>query len=180
MALPLSMRGRLDIEPADTTADEFEAELAPLLPDAIRLATGMLMSAIDAEDAVQEACLRAWRRRGSRRPESDLRPWFFAIVANRCRDVRRDRWRYVVRLSSPAGSSVPGPDPDERLDVLSALKALKRRVRLAVVLRYYLDLPYAEVAEALGCSVDAAKALVVRGVAKLEGRLEPEVRNRDQ
>ncbi|MGH3428393.1 MAG: sigma factor, partial [Mycobacteriales bacterium] len=39
------------------------AELSPLLDDALRLATAMLLRTADAEDAVQEACLHAWRRR---------------------------------------------------------------------------------------------------------------------
>jgi RNA polymerase sigma-70 factor (ECF subfamily) len=77
---------------ADADAVAFENELIPVLGEAVRLATGMLLNPIDAEDAVQEACVRAWRRRGNRLPETDLRPWFLGIVANQCREAMRSRW----------------------------------------------------------------------------------------
>ena len=80
--------GAVDVVPSrDAEADAFEAELRPLLQEAVRLATGMLLSAVEAEDAVQEACVRAWGRRANRRQGTDLRPWFLGIVANQCREV---------------------------------------------------------------------------------------------
>src|ERR1035441_9941834 len=85
-------------------ASTFEAEISPLLGVALRLATGMLLNAVEAEDAVQEACVRAWRRRANRRPETDLRPWFLAIVANQCREARRGRWWSVLRVADIAAS----------------------------------------------------------------------------
>ncbi len=156
----------------DNAAQDFDAELAPLLLDAVRLATGMLMNATEAEDAVQEACLSAWHGRSNRRSGSDLRPWFLAIVANKCRDVRRNRWWRVVRFADLPSAERSAPDPLTRLEVIGALTHLTYRVRLAVVLRYYLDLPYDAVGEAMGCSVDAAKALVRRGTASLEAALD--------
>jgi DNA-directed RNA polymerase specialized sigma24 family protein len=84
-----SRAGTVDVTAsADAAAVEFEAELSPLLEDALRLATAMLFNAVEAEDAVQEACLHAWRRRANRHDGTDLRPWFLAIVANCCRAAR--------------------------------------------------------------------------------------------
>src|ERR1700683_3900340 len=80
-------------------ADEFEEELRPLLPEAVRLATGLLLDAIEAEDAVQDACVRAWRSRVNRRQGTPLRPWFLGIVANQCRELRRGHWWQVVRIA---------------------------------------------------------------------------------
>src|ERR1700674_5950375 len=73
--------------------------IEPLLPGAYRLAIGMLRSQSDAEDAVQQAALKAWQHFGRFRRDSDLRPWLFTIVANECRSQRRSRWWSVIRRS---------------------------------------------------------------------------------
>src|ERR1700731_1058462 len=71
----------------------------PLLPAPYRLAVGMLRSESDAEDAVQEGVLKAWRHFGRFRRGSDLRPWLFTIVANEGRLQRRSRWWSLIRTS---------------------------------------------------------------------------------
>ena len=57
----------------------------------------MLKDRNAAEDAVQEAALKSWRRLDRFRYGADLRPWFLAIVANECRSTRRSRWFQVIR-----------------------------------------------------------------------------------
>jgi RNA polymerase sigma-70 factor (ECF subfamily) len=158
--------------PIDRDLDEprvsFEAELRPLLGPALRLATAMRLDRNDAEDAVQEAALRAWRRRGNRRPGTDLRPWFLAIVANQCRETRRGRWASVLRFGeAPETAAESAPDTAGRIDVARALRQLPHDIRLAVVLRYYLDLSYEEVAATSGCTVEAARSRVRRGLTAL-------------
>jgi RNA polymerase sigma-70 factor, ECF subfamily len=161
----------------DADAIAFENELVPVLGEAVRLATGMLLNAVDAEDAVQEACVRAWRRRGNRLPDTDLRPWFLGIVANQCREALRSRWWRVVRVAEVAeGGAATSDDPAALVDLRRAVSRLPYRRRLVVVLRYYLDLPFEEVAATAGCSVDAAKALMQRATADLERALSPQER----
>ena len=161
----------------DAEADAFEAELGPLLEEAVRLASGMLLNAVEAEDAVQDACVRAWRRRANRREGTDLRPWFLGIVANQCRDVRRGRWWRVLRTAEPDVSCErQAGDSAASIDLRNAIARLPYRRRLIIVLRYYLDLPFEEVAAAAGCSVDAAKALAQRGTADLQRALTGEPR----
>lgn len=153
-------------------AEAFEAELAPLIDEAVRLATGMLLNAVEAEDAVQDACVRAWRRRANRREGTDLRPWFLGIVANQCREALRGRWWRVVRTAAPEVTIESGAgDSAALIDLRSALARLPYRRRLVIVLRYYLDLPFEDVAAAAGCSVDAAKALARRTTADLQRTL---------
>src|SRR5256886_6872197 len=77
---------------ASDEVDSFGAWLEPLLPTGYRLALGMLRNGDDAEDAVEEAAAKAWRRRSSFRPEADPRLWFLAIVANECKMARRKSW----------------------------------------------------------------------------------------
>jgi RNA polymerase sigma-70 factor (ECF subfamily) len=156
----------------DGDADAFEAELRPLLADAVRLATGMLLNPVDAEDAVQDACFRAWRRRANRHEGTDLCPWFLGIVANQCREALRGRWWRIVRTAEPPGDmGAPRSDPSDVLDLRAALARLPYRRRLVIVLRYYLDLPFEDVASAAGCSVDAAKALARRATGDLQRAL---------
>jgi RNA polymerase sigma-70 factor (ECF subfamily) len=150
----------------------FEAELRPLLGAAMRLATAMRLDRNDAEDAVQEAALRAWRRRQNRRPGTDLRPWFLAIVANQCRETRRARWASVLRFADPPDvHAVTAPDAAGTFDISTALRRLPHDIRLAVVLRYYLDLPFEEVAITSGCTLEAARSRVRRGLAALAATL---------
>ncbi len=159
-------------------AAAFEEELAPLLLPAHRLAVGMLLDRGLAEDAVQEAALRAWDRRRNRRPETQLGPWFLGIVVNRCRESRRSRWSRVLRLAEPRGGDASSPEVDTAsgMDMRRALRALPENARLAVVLRYYLDLPSSEIAVLLGCSENAAKVRVSRAVAALRAAMNaPEV-----
>src|SRR5207248_6034949 len=81
-------------------ADAFDALLAPLLDPAYRLAVVLLQNRTEAEDAVQEAALKAWSRlRQLRGDRSQLRPWFLSVVANECRMSRR-RDRKSTRLNS--------------------------------------------------------------------------------
>lgn len=172
MPVPSTVRaaGVLPRSAAERVA--FEAELTPLVPDALRLATAMLLNSAAAEDAVQEACLNAWRHRTQRRPGSDLRPWLLAIVANRCRESRRGRWWRMAPLPAvTVDRGVAAVDAAAVLDLRRALMGLPHRRRLAVVLRYYLDLPYGGVATVMGCSVDAAKALVRRATTDLQRAL---------
>jgi RNA polymerase sigma factor (sigma-70 family) len=152
----------------DDSSVSFEAELQPLLGAALRLATAMRLDRDDAEDAVQEAALRAWRRRENRHPGTALRPWFLAIVANQCRETRRGRWSSVLRFAEPPETpAVLGSDAAGRIDVSTALRRLPHDIRLAVVLRYYLDLPFEEVAATSGCTVEAARSRVRRGLSAL-------------
>jgi RNA polymerase sigma-70 factor (ECF subfamily) len=160
----------------DERAEAFAAELSALFPRALRLAAGMLLDPAAAEDAVQEAAIRAWRKRANLRAESPLGPWFLAIVANQCREVRRGRWVRVLGFPAvPAEPAAPpATDPSGALDVRRALRRLEHRDRLALVLRYYLDLPLAEVATVSGCSVEAARSRVRRGEAALRSQLGAE------
>jgi RNA polymerase sigma factor (sigma-70 family) len=155
---------------------QFLQLVEPVLPLAHRLAVGLLHSPSDADDAVQSALLNAWRSYGRFRPGSDLKPWLLTIVANECRHQRRNRWWSVIK--GPAGadeqSSESGmPDPAVS-DLRRALYRLPHGQRLVVILRYYMDLSFEEVAQTLGISTKAAKSRTYRALERL--RLSPEVR----
>jgi len=156
----------------------FESLVGSLVDPALRLAFEMLGDRSEAEDAVQEAITRAWRKLHQLRPGMPVRPWFLAIVANQCRNVRRGRWFRTIRVGSPVeNASRAALDPgSEHLDLERAVDRLPARDRQAIFLFFYLDLPLDEVAAVLGVSVSAARGRVYRACRKLRpGVTEEEI-----
>jgi RNA polymerase sigma-70 factor (ECF subfamily) len=151
----------------------FSELLRPLVDLGYRLACGMLHDAHAAEDAVQDASLTAWRKLDRVRDEGKIRPWFLSIVANECRNARRQKWVASVNLGLPELSI---HSSDERVlrgvDLRHALAQLNEQDRLVVVLYFYLDLPLEEVAPIVGTSVGAAKARLYRSIRRLRPDLE--------
>jgi RNA polymerase sigma factor (sigma-70 family) len=149
-------------EPA---ADDFEAVFAVLYPRARTVALRILGSVPDAEDAAAEALARAladW----SRVSALDYRDaWVLRVTANVAIDAARRRGRSVA--SSPS----TGPDEDDvsvlRLTLVSALTALPRRQREALVLRHMAGFPEDDVARAMGVSHNTAKKHLQRGLGRL-------------
>jgi RNA polymerase sigma-70 factor (ECF subfamily) len=155
------------------SATPFEVVLGDLARSGYRLACGMLRDAAAAEDAVQEAALKAWRKRDLLRPGADPLPWFLAIVANECRSMRRRRWWSVLRMDGWEPAVVTDEDGVvRRADLRRAMSRLSRKDQLVVVLFFYLDLPLEEVARIAGLSVAAARGRLYRSIKKLRPGLE--------
>lgn len=152
----------------------FEELLAPVLEPGFRLAMTMLNDRTAAEDAVQDAALKAWRKLDRFRPDAQLRPWFLAIVANECRSARRTRWWHVLRFADVRTQRAV-PDLAQRLDLDAALDRLPRHHLLPLVLYYHLDLPIDEVARVLRCSEGAARQRIHRALAALRPTMGLEV-----
>lgn len=150
---------------SDREAD-FDSLVGPLIEPAFKLAIVFLRNPHEAEDAVQEATLKAWRSLDRLRDESLARSWFLTIVANQCRSMRRSRWWSVLRVESVHRPAVDATS-DERLDLTREMARLPVTDRAALFLFFYLDLPLAEVARVLKISPQAAKSRVHRAVTKL-------------
>jgi RNA polymerase sigma-70 factor (ECF subfamily) len=125
-----------------------------------RTACLILGNRADAEEAVQDAFLRAWRFRDSLSGVPSIRPWLYRVVVNACysklrREIpHRDRRAADEALAELAGESVA---PDTRAEqheaaetVLAALQRLPVALRVPVVLRYYADLSERDIALAIG------------------------------
>jgi RNA polymerase sigma-70 factor (ECF subfamily) len=154
----------------------FERLVEPLYDGAYRLAAAMLDDRSAAEDAVQDALLLAWRKLRRFREGDDLRPWLMTLVANRCRDLRRRRWWSVLRLAT-----VPERATADEMahvvvdtDLRRALASLPFAERLVLVLRYYLDLPFDDVARIAHVSGPAARKRAQRGLTRLRSMLGEE------
>ena len=81
--------------------------------------------------------------------------------------------RILARWSGSDRDHAPGPEPEDRLAVLDALRDLTERERTVIVLRYYEDLPDVEIAEIIGCSRSTVRSVVHRALPKLRERLDP-------
>jgi RNA polymerase sigma-70 factor, ECF subfamily len=149
----------------------FDALVGPLMVPAFKLAVVLLRDPQEAQDAVQEATIKAWQNLRRLRDETAVRQWFLAIVANQCRSVRRERWWSVLRLDtiSAGGRNVAITD-EVRVDLNREISRLPATDRGVLFLFFYMDLPLREVARILSISPKAAKSRVHRAVTRL--RLE--------
>ena len=120
--------------------------IQPEYRGAVRLAHALLHNLDEAEDAVQEATLKAWRKLGNLREGSPLRPWFLGIVANQCRSVRLSKWWANRTDEEPPEEEADAVDVAGTLDLKRALAHLGYEQRLILVLRYYMDMPFEEIA----------------------------------
>lgn len=133
-----------------------------------RVAASVTGDSERASDAVQEAFATAVSKRGSFRGKGPLEAWVWRIVLNAARlDVRRNV--PAVDYDEPAAANGQ-PERDTELRV--ALACLPERQRTAVFLRYYADLDYVAIGEALGIRTGTVAATLNAAHAALRSRLE--------
>ena len=148
------------------------------LQPCLRFATRMLGSRHDAEDATQEALLRAYRALASYEPATPFRTWLFAILVNRCRTALRQRSRYVRRVVSDVDALARAASPDVgaatelRIEIERAVATLDTAQREAFLLKYVEQLSYEEIAAATGVGVSALKMRVKRACERLQELLD--------
>ena len=133
-----------------------------------RVAASVTGDSERARDAVQEAFATAVRKRRSFRGEGPLEAWVWRIVLNAARsDVRRSVRRSIT-TSRPPRTAVQSTTPSCALPS----RVLPERQRTAVFLRYYADLDYAAIGEALGITTGTVAATLNAAHAALRTRLE--------
>lgn len=137
-----------------------------------RAARAILDCDADAEDAVGEAVLLAWRAFPKLKHPNAARCWLLKITVRSAYGQRRKQRRvvYMDDLSQTAGS-VPPPEPSGLWD---AVLLLPEDQRLAVMLYYYEDLPVAEIAKTLGIPQGTVKSRLSRGRERLRALLREE------
>jgi RNA polymerase sigma factor (sigma-70 family) len=141
-----------------------------------RYAARMLGSADAAEDAVQDAFVRAYNQLAQCRDPDKFVGWFFLILRNRCFAERR-RSRDVVPLEA-AGSIVAAERPDGTMETAERRRALQLALleltpeqREVFVLKHVEGLSYGEIAERLGTSVPSLKMRMHRAYDRLREQL---------
>jgi RNA polymerase sigma-70 factor (ECF subfamily) len=171
---------------------DFEAAVAPFRRELLVHCYRMLGSPHDAEDLLQETLLRAWRAADSYDADrASLRTWLYRIATNACLNALESRTSRPLpsgigeRFDDPDAAFAPGlevpwlmPFPTDpaaaaversrlRLALVAALQLLPARQRAALILREVLDVPAAEVADALGMTTAAVNSALQRARARL-------------
>jgi RNA polymerase sigma-70 factor (ECF subfamily) len=169
---------------------------------AFRTAYLLSRNAADADEAAQDAFVKAYRALGRFRRGAELRPWLLRIVANEARNRRRSavrRERLTLRAAADQGiacdasggragfarrpgmhrpgDAVPSPEAallmrESQEQLLAAVERLSDDHRDAVVCRYLLDLSEAETATALGIRRGTVKSRLSRALEQLREELE--------
>lgn len=142
-----------------------------------RVAVRVMGDPTEAEDALQESLLDAWRRIGRFRGESSFSTWMYRIVTNRCLSMLRKRRPLpvdnvvdVVAPDSPARSA----EVDAGLAALGrALRGLSDEQRICWVLRELEGLGYAEIAAITGAGEDAVRSRIHRARVRLAEVMRP-------
>jgi RNA polymerase sigma-70 factor (ECF subfamily) len=138
----------------------------------------------DADDAVQEAFLKAFAALSRFRDGAPLRPWLLRIVANEARNRRRAAGRrqgLALRAAAtsgdgPFGATVPGPEAaviaaETRAELLAAISSLRDDDREILGARFLLDLSEAETAETLNVPKGTVKSRTSRALGRLREAL---------
>ena len=175
---PQQQRRQLATRLAHTDVGEMEQHRAELTRHCRR----MLGSRAEADDAVQETMMRAWRARDRFEDRSTVRTWLYQIATNVCFDALRRRSRHAAAVDLGPGSTHPAAsvaasvdDPAElaersdtvRLAFVIALRRLPPTQRVVVILHEVFRWKAAEVATLLGTSVPAVNSALQRARATL-------------
>jgi len=167
----------------------FNLKLPPPFEEAVRSMEREIMRFLmrstgdrdDAMDLFQETWLRAYRAYPTLQSEDGLRPWVFRIASNLCRNRARDRMRRgrVIATGTADGAELEensrrnlnlNGGPEGALHLKRSIARLPGKQGQALMMRKFAGLEYAEIATALNCSAESARASVYQALKKL--RLE--------
>lgn len=170
---------------ADIQSAGFENTILPHLDAAYNLARWLVRNGTDAEDLVQEACLRAWKSFAGFRG-GDSRSWLLTIVRNTCFTWLRENRRQsvAVEFNEDLHSEDVGVPEAERLlaqrssreTLEKALQELPAEFREAIVLRELEGLSYKEISEIASVPVGTVMSRLARARARLQICLAPQAR----
>jgi RNA polymerase sigma-70 factor (ECF subfamily) len=149
---------------------------------AFRTAWLITRSSAEAEDAAQDAFVKAFYALGRFRRGEAFRPWILRIVSNEAKNRRRSagrRERLALRAERERGPGDAAPSPEaasvareDRERLVTALERLPERDRLVIAYRYLLELSEAETARTLGVRPGTVKSRLSRALERLRATME--------
>ncbi len=163
----------------DARADAFRRLVDRELDGAYRLAAVILHDRLEAEDAVHDAALTAWRRFADLRDPSRFEAWFTRILVNGCRDRLRARSRRRVVDLGRELAEIEHPGVADDGEIIAIRDALERAVdrlspdeRVLIGLRYDTDLTVPAIAAVLGIPQGTVKSRLHHALGRLRAALE--------
>ncbi len=183
LAVPLASREREPEFLARAMRGDHEAYASLVRPyerAAYRVAAAITGRSADAEEAMQNGFVKAYRSLHRFRVGAAFRPWLLRIVVNEAHNVVRAERRHArlgsraaeQRETAPAGADEAVIAREEAETVLAALTRLPAADRLALALRYFAELPDGEAAALVGTSTEAYRVRLVRARKRLQALLE--------
>lgn len=157
--------------------EEFKKLYETVYQDLYRLAYYYLGNTLDAEDAVQDTALAAWRHFNALRRKESFRAWIFQILVNLCRKMQKDRARRREFSAETAEERGPGmgmertPNLAERVELLELLSGLEEEERMIVLLTVFGGYKGEEIAQILRRRHSTVRSRYRRALKKLEKEL---------
>ena len=172
---------------ADGRADLLEGLVRRHGTPLLTFLTRMVGNRHRAEELFQEVFLAVWLKRQQYKHPRPFRPWLYAIALNRCRADFRLRRSGAVTLPDEHCPADPDASPAEHViaaetaeRVSQAVTRLPPQQRTVVVLRVYQGLPYARIAQIVGCTEGTVRSHMHHGLAALRQELAPLVQTASQ
>jgi RNA polymerase sigma-70 factor (ECF subfamily) len=179
----------LMIRIAEGDADAFEILVSRHQASVLNLIYRFIGHRTQAKDLAQEVFIRVWQAAKTYKPEAKFTTWIYRITANVCfnelKSARRKKWFSFSHSDDPRGGTIEetlsdrAPSAEDLLlerersrQISDALQSLSDNQRLAVVLKRYDGLSYAEIGQIIGCSVSAVESLLVRAKRTLQQKLK--------
>ncbi len=167
-------------EVADGRADLLEALVRRHGTGLLTFLTRMAGDRHRAEELFQEVFLAVWLKRRQYQYPRPFRPWLYAIALNRCRADFRGRRSGTVVLPDENSALDPDVSPAEHAiaaetaeRISQAVTRLPPQQRAVVVLRIYQGMPYARIAQVIGCTEGTVRSHMHHGLATLRHELAP-------
>ena len=140
----------------------------------VRLAYSVLKDAYLAQDAAQDAFVKAWKGRASFRGDCSEKTYLIHILMNTCRDYLRTSWmkKWDRKISL---DQLPEPYADASMPdrtVIETVLSLPMKLRQVILLRYWQQMKIREIGEALGLSPETVKKRLTRANQKLNTQLK--------
>jgi RNA polymerase sigma-70 factor (sigma-E family) len=157
-------------------AATFRSLVARRLDRAYALAAHVLGNRTEAEDACQEALLRAWQSWPQLRDAERFDAWFDRILLNECTTRQRSRARSRarnLRLITPGSLPDPAGGVADADEIGGALQRLPAEQRVVVVLRYWADLQTDTIAERLGIPHGTVRSRLHNALRRLRAQIPP-------
>jgi RNA polymerase sigma-70 factor (ECF subfamily) len=170
-------------------ADAFETLVNRHQASVLNLIYRFIGDRTQAKDLSQEVFIRVWQAAKTYRPEAKFTTWIYRIATNVCfnelKSSRRKKWFSFHQSDEHSGNIIEetlsdsAPSAEDLLlekernrQISDALQSLSENQRMALILKRYDDLSYAEIAQIIGCSVSAVESLLVRAKRTLQEKLK--------
>jgi RNA polymerase sigma-70 factor, ECF subfamily len=169
--------------------DAFEILVARHQTSILNLIYRFIGDRTQAKDLAQEVFIRVWQAAKTYKPEARFTTWIYRIATNVCfnelKSARRRKWFSFHRsdedgehaLEETLADRAPSAEDillerERSRQISDALRSLPDNQRMALILKRYDDLSYAEIAQIIGCSVSAVESLLIRAKRTLQEKLK--------